>query len=911
MAMQAEYVSHRTGRSTGMRKGAGHRLALHLALTTALAGFLAVHPVIAQPAAAQSDSIAFDIPPQQLNRALVAYSAATGSQLLFDASIARGKTAPGVRGTLTRAQALQQLLAGSGLSYSINGGTVRITGPGGLSAAEEVPGAVNLDTISVSGGAGNPADAPYEQPGSYAYISGAEIERFRGTSVGDFLTGIPGVMNADGRNSGALDVNIRGMQGQGRVPVVVDGATQETTVYQGYNGSTSRTYVDPDFIGAITIEKGPSAGADATGATGGVVRMSTINASDILLPGRSFGVRVRGGFNTNSTPVPATGTTGGFNGRGIPSYDGTLPPAYEYFGMNGLDRPPFLKPTGGSGSLAAAYSNEFVDIVAGYAQRKNGNYFAGSNGSGSAFATLERDQYGTDRVANGGITPYRKGEEVLNTSIDNESWLAKVKIKFDEGHNLELGYMNYQSEYGHMLGSQAFLIPSQYQGQLSSIDLDTYTARYKWNPQDNDLINVKIDSFFAKVDNRINSTGLNPATGRVTPVYFWVGSERWGITASNTSLFDFGAGPMSLQYGAAYTREDVGLPDGVVYDSKTMWQEPREGYRKESSGFSTLEWKPWNWLTLSGNARYSNFETMDNSSTITEPFQRTDGGWSTIGTVTVEPVEGAQIYTKVGSVLRSPSIFESLTGPSFGIPVDLNPVDPERARSIEVGTNLLKNDVFMAGDKLRFHAAYFDNHISDYITRSNTLRDFGFMKLYVLGRINLDYAEMRGFEATASYDTGKYYGTLSWNGYTHVMFCAKPGTIDPLWDLCNAGGVYNSFSVQQVPPKDTVTLDIGGRFLEDKLTVGSRISYVGNRFVQGSGWGGNTMNTLLGIGGLEPSVWNPYTLVDLYATYKFNDQASLDVGIDNLTDRFYVDALNAVPVPAPGRTFRSNLTLKF
>ena len=82
---------------------------------------------------------------------------------------------------------------------------------------------------------------PYQTAGSLTHLSGEQIDRFRGTSVGDLFSGIPGVLNGDGRNSGAVDVNIRGMQGQGRVPVIVDGASQETSIYQGYNGSTSST----------------------------------------------------------------------------------------------------------------------------------------------------------------------------------------------------------------------------------------------------------------------------------------------------------------------------------------------------------------------------------------------------------------------------------------------------------------------------------------------------------------------------------------------------------------------------------------------------------------------------------------------------------------------------------------------
>jgi hemoglobin/transferrin/lactoferrin receptor protein len=87
----------------------------------------------------------------------------------------------------------------------------------GASGDTDVP--LTLDTITVAGqGAVDPSDVPYVSSGSSAYISGEQIERFRGTSVGDFLSGIPGVMNGDARNSGAVDVNIRGMQGQGRAP---------------------------------------------------------------------------------------------------------------------------------------------------------------------------------------------------------------------------------------------------------------------------------------------------------------------------------------------------------------------------------------------------------------------------------------------------------------------------------------------------------------------------------------------------------------------------------------------------------------------------------------------------------------------------------------------------------------------
>jgi hemoglobin/transferrin/lactoferrin receptor protein len=45
--------------------------------------------------------------------------------------------------------------------------------------------------------------------------------------------------------------------------------------------------------------------------------------------------------------------------------------------------------------------------------------------------------------------------------------------------------------------------------------------------------------------------------------------------------------------------------------------------------------------------------------------------------------------------------------------------------------------------------------------------------------------------------------------------------------------------------------------------------------------------------------------------YKHAENLEFNAGIDNLTDRYYMDALNASLMPAPGRTFRFNMTAKF
>lgn len=224
----------------------------------------------------------------------------------------------------------------------------------------------SVDIIAIN----NPKDTKFESSASTEHISESEISRFRGTSVGDFLSGIAGVYNGDGRNSGALDVNIRGMQGQGRVPVIIDGASNETTIYQGYNGANSRSYLDPDFIGSVDIQKGAYNGADAVGASGGVVRMKTIGAKDIIPQGQNFGVRIKGDFATNSTHKTPVGTRAGWvmNDYEINEItDATInknPNASQFYPARGIKRQHKFDSLGRNGSVALGYANEYFELVA-------------------------------------------------------------------------------------------------------------------------------------------------------------------------------------------------------------------------------------------------------------------------------------------------------------------------------------------------------------------------------------------------------------------------------------------------------------------------------------------------------------------------------------------------------------------
>ncbi len=109
-------------------------------------------PVTAQNAPASPAARTISIPAGPLTSALNQLAAQTGMQVLFDASIARGKTTRGAQGALTAHQALSAILNGTGLVARATGpNAITIVGPGASATGAAPAGAIALDTIDIQG----------------------------------------------------------------------------------------------------------------------------------------------------------------------------------------------------------------------------------------------------------------------------------------------------------------------------------------------------------------------------------------------------------------------------------------------------------------------------------------------------------------------------------------------------------------------------------------------------------------------------------------------------------------------------------------------------------------------------------------------------------------------------------------
>lgn len=813
-------------------------------------------------AVVQSRVVQFSIPAQPVPAAIEAFIRATGWQVGYSSRIADGISSKPVIGSMPPAQALRTLLAGTGIDVRLTGSTTATLVAQAVTAGSSPPpGAIQLDTVEVSGGRGAAADAPFQTPGSVNHISGETIERFRGKTAGDMFQGTPGVISGMNRNGAAIDVNIRGLQGMNRIATSIDGSEQSTSSYRGYSGVDNRSYVDPDLIGGITITKGPKDGS--AGAIGGTVAIETLNVADILKPGDIYGVRVKVGASTNGTD-PRIGSTSWLHG----------PPSDFNFSNR-------------SGSAAFAVTQPNVDIVAAYVRRVAGNYFAGTNGD----LFTENFRGGTKPLSR-----FKYGDEVFNTSQNSTSALLKATLRPADGHELRLGYIRYENKYGEVMPTVVVASPGGIfplaQLPLSTAAVDQFSARYHWKPADNNLIDFKAKAWMSSTDEVASIVG-------VTSTGIGAKSKSYGVEASNASRFDIASMPVTLRYGASAKLEDAESDYRLSTDFQGFDRSiAPDGTRRIGTLFVNGKWEPLPWLALDVGATYLNYRVENRATPVWSyrglPYAPYEGsGVSPSFGVTVMPLEGWQLFATYATGIRPPSLRES-TWNASGLRFNPNIV-AENARNWEFGTNVLKTDVLLPGDKARLKLAYFNNVTDDYIGRrwDDTKISDAFLVLF-----NYDKVVLKGFELSGGYDAKTVFVDYGFNYYTDVELCRTAAT-------CTNGTGQADYIANHIPPKFTASVTGGVRFLDEKLTVGGRYTYMGARAatVQEDNYSSQV--------GIITKAWAPYSLVDAFAQWQINDSYTLDVSAQNLLDRYYVDALNNTDMPAPGRTIRATLTGKF
>lgn len=233
---------------------------------TALTILSPLVPATVRDALAQTNTQPISVPAGPLTRALNSLAAQTGLQILFDASVADGKTSRGVAGTLTPEQALNAVLADSGVAARFAGSN-QVTLQSNATASGTLEGnAPELEPIVIYGARN--ATTLGGTTSSVAIVNGETLANSQIRATQDTFRRMANVLDSATVNAGFV---IRGMSSEGLVPsggpagsVYVDGILQ--TRYNARFGARNLWDVEQ-----VEVYRGPQSTLSGRAAMTGAI----------------------------------------------------------------------------------------------------------------------------------------------------------------------------------------------------------------------------------------------------------------------------------------------------------------------------------------------------------------------------------------------------------------------------------------------------------------------------------------------------------------------------------------------------------------------------------------------------------------------------------------------------------------
>jgi hemoglobin/transferrin/lactoferrin receptor protein len=667
--------------------------------------------------------------------------------------------------------------------------TTALYAVGALPAAAQETGRppTPLPTIHVEGEA---ADAPFETPAAVSRVTPEEIRE--GGDTNRLLETVPGVSAGGFASQPGVSVNIRGLEGVGRVNMMVEGVRQNFRP-AGHEGG-SFAYIDPNFLGGIDVERGAVTGPSGMGALVGAVNFRLLNVDDILRPGQTIGGRLTG----------MTGTNG-----------------YQW----------------NASLVGAARFDGGISVLAGASGRTNSAY---ENG---------------------------RGETVPNTEQSLRSGLFRLNWDPNPEHRLALTGSVYTNRF----------VSNFYDQTMQS---NLVRLAYNFRPANTPLIDLEASASYNQIrmNNYLTEAGAFSATASGRRIV----NNAYEVGLANTSRFAIGDVGVEWLYGVQYATDDTETRKGGVNG---------DGRLNMTGVYSRTAFSRGIFDAILG-LRYDHFSIDAEGYAapaigvpVTGPFSvdRSEGRVSPRLTLAVRPLPWVQLYATYGWAFRPPTVSETMySGPhSAGGTSTFYPnpyLQSERSRGWEVGTNVLRRNLFTDGDRLRVKVAYFDNDVEDLINlvavRGATIAgrptSFNFYQ-NVPGTSRLSGIELEG-----GYDIGVAYVNLA---YTHTT-------------IRYADGADRSYL-----PRSNLTVDGGVRLFERQLTLGARLRVVGR-----------TQSATTGTGAVPIE---SYTTGDLYGAWRMNDNLTAFFNVTNISNQTYTLPASETVGGGRGRTAMAGLTLRF
>ncbi|GJD40169.1 TonB-dependent hemoglobin/transferrin/lactoferrin family receptor [Methylobacterium bullatum] len=554
--------------------------------------------------------------------------------------------------------------------------------------------------------------------------------------------------------------------------------------------------------------------------------------------------------------------------------------------------------SGAIGGVVAFRTRSIDDILApdekaGAVQKfgfgSNGQKFLNSTALGARIGTAA-DVFGQFVYRNNDA--YRDGFGTLVRDTGNEltSGLAKFNLRPADGHEISGTALLQNFDFANNGSSNA---GARFN---NAVQANTYTLGYRFARPDVPLIDLSVKGYYASTHNTLTflndtASGLYGNLGVRAGDRIDYDIETLGVDVHNTARFDTWALSHALTIGGDAVFDRVKTTDNAGGFGSAFTP---SGERTLAGAFIQDEVRYASWLRVIGALRYDHYEMSGGNAS------SSGDRLSPKITVGVSPFAGIEFYGTYAEGYRAPSITETLVQgihpfPAFNILPNAS-LKPEVAHNIEGGINLKYGDVLRPGDVFRAKANVFQNEIDDYINTAQVGPTYfvpvipGIPASVCVGRpgrfpcfipvqsfqyLNVAQAEISGVELEGAYDWG--------GGFVSVAATHTEGR-----DKATREALLS------IPP-DRISATLGLRFLDDSLTVGSRLTFVDKSNVVPAS------ATILAT--------KAYGLVDFFASYRVNDRIRADFTLQNAFDKRYTQYLNLLQ--SPGLTAKAAISIKF
>ena len=151
------------------------------------------------------------------------------------------------------------------------------------------PGETRLKRIVIGSDQAKPGDI-VNKPAAVSVIDTETVRERMGGKIDNAIRMTPGAYTRQLDEQPGVIVNIRGMQGSGRVNQMIDGVPQTFRNLSGHSGTfDNMVYIDQNLLAGVDITRGAAPGADGMGTLSGAANFRTLGIDDVLLPNRNYG----------------------------------------------------------------------------------------------------------------------------------------------------------------------------------------------------------------------------------------------------------------------------------------------------------------------------------------------------------------------------------------------------------------------------------------------------------------------------------------------------------------------------------------------------------------------------------------------------------------------------------------------